>query len=110
MLEIIRQKKKTALKNFVSMPTVDVLSEDIAQGLVRKILFYKADTPKKGELEELAILIMAPGSMILPHQHTTNSEVYFYSGIVAVCEVGNWHSLTNTTEKDIMVVSVKTTA
>ena len=104
------KKSQEAMEKWASPPTVEILSEDISVGRVKKILFYQAENPQKGEIKELSILMLDPGSKILPHKHTEDSEVYIYSDTIAICEAGRWHSLVNDTEDVLIVVSVKNKA
>lgn len=62
------------------------------------------------ELEELAVLLMSPGSRILLHRHKIDREVYIYGDKVEVCEAREWHFLPNESDSVLIVISVKTKA
>ena len=98
------------LWNLNLIPIVSVLPKSISEGTIQKYLFFRNENAERDKLEELALLLMEPGSRILLHQHLTNSEVYIYEGKEEKCEPGGWHSLTNDKDYVLVVVSVKTKA
>lgn len=86
------------------------LSEEYAEGKVEKLLYGNWFlTALSGEVSELALLRLEPGSKIKYHQHIDDSEVYFIleSGVILECKSGEWHGLMNNTSSDMYVFSVK---
>lgn len=89
---------------------ISTLPRELAIGDVYKFPFVKEDieTVEKGEVYEAAMLILSPGSTILEHQHTIDTEVYMFAdGAECECAPNESHSLMNPTREYMTVWAVK---
>lgn len=90
---------------------VSYLPNTIAKGIIKKELYYKNDTPtKSGDLTEIAVLTLGPGSEIFQHQHTVDMEYYIdtaNNNIAIPCECGESHGYINDLNRWMKLVSVK---
>lgn len=83
------------------------LPKELARGRVVKTLVYEARPVKVGDITEIAILYLDPGSEILEHQHTVDREVYYVGGVRLACEAGQSHGYENPTDEVVTIVAIK---
>lgn len=83
------------------------LPEEIARGRILKTEVYKAEPNRIGDITEIAILYLYPGSEILEHEHTVDREVYYVNGLQLACEAGQSHSYENPSSEVISIVAIK---
>ena len=102
-----KKARKEKMDWISNRPEVTLLPESIARGKVVKILIYKAEPSKVGDVTEVSVLELDPGAEILEHEHTTDREVYYVGNLQLTCEAGQSHSYENSSAGPEIIVAVK---